>query len=235
MHTGRICETHEPTRCSTLTSLFSLSASKHYQAITLNAFLFKFNLSHEVMASKSEQMQLFQKHMSHIRQMAFVVDVIRLVMLVAFMATRESFLRIFCPLVIFISVLSLVASFACIFDMTMESDDCCGRDMGKGQKAKMFGVKPSRYDHKRIETMDSGVYTHDHSEYLNFLTFAVCSNHVSLQNGQNGYRCDSAHHYAPIDEWDMLWHSFILFNVIPSDHNVGDLHHYKWPFLPKRW
>ena len=63
------------------------------------------------MASKSNQLQLFQKHVTNIRLIAHVVDVIRFVMLVAFVATGQSFVGIFLPLVIFIVVLSVAIPF----------------------------------------------------------------------------------------------------------------------------
>ena len=93
------------------------------------------------MANRSKQLQLFQKHKFHIRQISFVVDLIRIVMLGAFIATGESFLRVFWVLVIFIQVLWLAVLIWVLFpgDTTMR---CCGRDMGKGQRLIIFRVKP---------------------------------------------------------------------------------------------
>ena len=103
-------------------------------------------LATAIMASKSNQLQLFQKHVSNIGRIAHVVDVIRLVMLGAFIATEQSFVGIFCPLIIFIVVLSVAIPFSSLLrgTVTDNSGQCCGRDVSKGQKATMFGVKPSR-------------------------------------------------------------------------------------------
>ena len=102
-------------------------------------------LATEIMASKSKQLQLFQKHVSNIGRIAHLVDVIRLVMLGAFIATEQSFVGIFCPLIIFIVVLSIAIPFSSLLrgTVTDNSGQCCGRDVGKGQRATMFGMEPS--------------------------------------------------------------------------------------------
>ena len=77
----------------------------------VRCFFFHHAVATAIMTSKWNQLQLFQKHLINIDRIAHVVDVIRLVMLVAFITTGQSFVGIFCPLVIFIVLLSIAVPF----------------------------------------------------------------------------------------------------------------------------